>query len=108
MVHREPPPKRICREAPGKRFPPITWLTQQWLSTTVPYERIATASPRSGVGVIGHELLDDHINRSPNITSLADFTPVRDGAGHLLGYRAKIPTWPLSKQDALKVRHLGE
>lgn len=99
-----PPPKRVRREAPGRRFPPITWLTQHWLSKSVPYERIATASPRLGVGVIGQGLLDHHINLSPSITGVADFAPVRDGAGHYLGYRVKIATWPLSKKDELKVK----
>ncbi|KAJ0116482.1 hypothetical protein J7T55_007462 [Diaporthe amygdali] len=102
-----PPPKRVCREAPRKRYPPIAWLTQRWLAKSVPYERIATASPRLGVGVIGQGLLNHHINLSPGITGIADFAPVRDIAGHHLGYRVKIATWPLSKQDALKAKELA-
>lgn len=100
MVHRDPRPERICR----KRPPRIAWLTQHWLSKSVPYERIATASPKLGVGVIGQSLLDHYVNLSPNITGVADFAPVRDGAGHHLGFRVKIATWPLSKQDALKAK----
>lgn len=59
------------------------------------------------MGVIGQSLLDHHINLSPSITGVADFAPVRDGTGQHLGYRVKIATWPLSKQDALKVREFA-
>jgi hypothetical protein len=55
-----------------------------------------------GTGLIAQSLLEHYINLSPGITGVADFTPVRDGAGNHLGYRPKMATWPLSKQDALK------
>jgi hypothetical protein len=60
-----------------------------------------------GVGLIGQSLLDHYINLSPDITGVADFTPVRDRVGQHLGYRRKIATWPLSKQDALKFKDFG-
>lgn len=102
-----PSPKRVCREAPGRGYPRITWLTQQWLSTPARHERIATASPSASVGLIAQDLLDHYINHSPDIAGVADFTPVRDGAGQYLGYRRKVATWPLSKKDALKYEDLG-
>ncbi|POS79788.1 hypothetical protein DHEL01_v201820 [Diaporthe helianthi] len=103
-----PPPKRVCREAPGRGFPRISWLTENWLSTSNRHERIATASPGTGTGLIPQSLLEHHINRSPGINGVADFTPVRDGTtGQYLGYRPKVATWPLSKQDALKYKDLG-
>lgn len=101
-----PPPKRVCREAPGRGFPPISWLTENWLSTSNRHERIATASPGTGIGLIAQSLLDHYINLSPGLNGVADFTPVRDGTGQYLGYRPKVATWPLSKQDALKYRDL--
>lgn len=77
------------------------------MAKVVPYERIATASPRLGVGIIGQGLLDHHINLLPNITGLQDFTPVRNSDGDQPGYRAKVVTWPMTKKDALKVREFA-
>lgn len=101
------PAKRIRLEDPRNNYPPIDWLTESWLAKLVPYERIATASPRLGVGIIGQGLLDHHINLLPNITGLQDFTPVRDSNGDQPGYRAKVVTWPMTKKDALKVREFA-
>ncbi|ROW17833.1 hypothetical protein VPNG_00745 [Cytospora leucostoma] len=101
--HQTHPMKHIHVEAPTKWCTSLDWFTESWLAKTVRYERIATASPRLGVGVIGLGLLGHHINVLPNITSLADFTPVRQSHGQYPGYRPKIVTWPLSEQDALKV-----
>lgn len=101
------PAKRVRLEAPRNNYPSIGWLTESWLAKVVPYERIATASPRLGVGIIGQGLLDHHINLLPNITGLQDFTPVRNSDGDQPGYRAKVVTWPMTKKDALKVREFA-
>ncbi|ROV88622.1 hypothetical protein VSDG_09149 [Cytospora chrysosperma] len=101
------PAKRVRLEAPRNKYPSIDWLTESWLAKVVSYERIATASPRLGVGIIGQGLLDHHINLLPNITGLQDFTPVRDSDGDQAGYRAKVVTWPMTKKDALKVREFA-
>lgn len=61
----------------------------------VPYERIAAASPRLGVGIIGQGLMEQHTNLQPTLKSPADFVSVRDNDGGHDGYRAKIRTWPL-------------
>ncbi|ROV98339.1 hypothetical protein VMCG_07089 [Cytospora schulzeri] len=101
------PAKRTRLEVPRKNYPSIPWLTESWLARIVPYERIATAGPRPGVDIIGQDLLDHHINRLPNITGLQDFTPVRNSNGEQLGHRIKVLTWPMSKQDALKVKEFA-
>ncbi|KUI65673.1 hypothetical protein VM1G_11316 [Cytospora mali] len=89
---------------PRNNHPSIPWLTESWLAKVVPYERIATASPRLGVGIIRQGLLDHYINLLPNITGFGDFMPVPDSSGRHLGHRVKVATWPLTKQDELRAR----
>ncbi|KUI61907.1 hypothetical protein VP1G_11404 [Cytospora mali] len=98
------PSKRVRLEDPRNNYPSIPWLTESWLAKVVPYERIATASPRLGVGIIRQGLLDHYINLLPNITGFADLMPVSDSSGQHLGHRVKVATWPLTKQDELKAR----
>lgn len=106
--YRRHPAKRICLEDSRNGHSSLPWLTESWLAKVVRYERIATASPRLGVGVIGHSLLDHHINLLPNITGLQDFTPVvREGNSGQLEYRVKTITWPMSKHDELKVKEFA-
>jgi hypothetical protein len=85
-------------------YPSIPWITESWLAKLVRHERIAVASPRIGMGLIGTELIQQHINLTPTLHSPADFIHVHDERGHYLGVRPKMATWPLTKEDILKYR----
>lgn len=83
---------------------PLSWLQESWLKTVNRYERIATASPRVGVGLLGHGLLEHYSNLLPTLGGSRDFLPMFNGSGAYLGVRPKIATWPLSKEEAYKNR----
>lgn len=85
-------------------YPSIPWITESWLAKLVRHERIAVASPRIGMGLIGTELIQQHINLTPTLHSPGDFIHVHDERGHYLGVRPKMATWPLTKEDVLKYR----
>lgn len=89
------------------KYPNIPWLTQSWLAKVNRYERIATAGPSMGIGLIGQGLLQHHIALLPGLKSAADFMPVRNEAGELAGYRAKVRTWPLLKRETIEVREMA-
>lgn len=93
----------------GRRneYPNIPWLTQSWLAKNNRYERIATASPRMGIGLISQGLLEHHIALLPGFKSAADFIPVRNEDGESAGYRAKVRTWPLLKRETIEVREIA-
>ncbi|KAB5558522.1 hypothetical protein GE09DRAFT_116227 [Coniochaeta sp. 2T2.1] len=82
-------------------YPTIPWLTESWLSKLVPYERIATASPRIGMGIIATGLIEHHVNLLPTLHSPADFVHVHDRYGQSTGVRPKMATWPLTKKEVL-------
>jgi len=82
-------------------YPTIPWMTESWLSKLVPYERLATASPRIGMGIIGVGLIQHHVNLMPTLHSAADFVYVHDHHGRSQGVRPKMATWPLSKKEVL-------
>jgi len=82
-------------------YPTIPWMTESWLLKLVRYERIATASPRIGMGLIGTGLIQHHVNLIPTLHSAADFLYVHDRDGRATAVRQKMATWPLSKQEVL-------
>jgi len=90
--------------ASSNAYPRIPWLHEAWLATVNRYERIATASPRLGMGILNQELVQCHINKLPTLRSLADFHHVFDGHGVYLGSRPKTATWPLAKGEAMSVK----
>lgn len=95
-------------QSPRKnKYPSLEWLTESWLGRVVSYERIATASPKLGVGIIGQSLLDHHINLLPHLHSLADFVSVRNDGGEHVGYRAKVRTWPLLERETIETREFA-
>ncbi|OIW33540.1 hypothetical protein CONLIGDRAFT_182211 [Coniochaeta ligniaria NRRL 30616] len=85
----------------NNNYPKIPWMTESWLLRLVRYERIATASPRVGMGLIGTGLIQHHVNLIPTLHSAADFLYVHDRYGRAAGVRPKMATWPLSKKEVL-------
>ncbi|KAK2061695.1 hypothetical protein LY76DRAFT_507358 [Colletotrichum caudatum] len=84
----------------------LSWLSEAFLHTNDRYGRFATGSPRSGVGILGLRLLEHHINLVPTMrrgAAVPVFDRSVDGPRHL-GWRQKIATWPLSKQEAMDNR----
>ncbi|KAK2050718.1 hypothetical protein LZ31DRAFT_589741 [Colletotrichum somersetense] len=84
----------------------LSWLSEAFLHANDRYGRIATGSPRSGVGILGLRLLEHHINLVPTMrrgAAVPVFDHSVDGPRHL-GWRQKIATWPLSKQEAMDNR----
>ncbi|KAK1986778.1 hypothetical protein LZ30DRAFT_746190 [Colletotrichum cereale] len=84
----------------------LSWLSEAFLHANDRYGRIATGSPRSGVGILGLILLEHHINLVPNMrhgAAVPVFDHSADSPRHL-GWRQKIATWPLSKQEAMEKR----
>ncbi|KAJ9136703.1 hypothetical protein NKR23_g9631 [Pleurostoma richardsiae] len=102
--NRESHTTSISRLASHNLYPPISWLRESWLETINRYERIATASPRSGIGIVSQELLQSHANLLPTLGGSRDFVPMFNANGTYLGVRPKIATWPLSKQEVLRNR----
>jgi len=88
-----------------KHYPRIPWLDEAWRFTSNRYERIATATPRLDVHVLGFELVAKQINMTPNLDSLADFVPVLSRSNsRIIGFRPKIATWPLTQKEAMRVK----
>ncbi|KAK1992651.1 hypothetical protein LX36DRAFT_289089 [Colletotrichum falcatum] len=84
----------------------LSWLSEAFLHTNDRYGRIATGSPRSGVGILGLRLLEHHINLVPTMRRGAA-VPVFDhsvDSPRYLGWRQKKATWPLSKQEVIDNR----
>ena len=88
------------RLPPRNAYPAIPWLQDSWLYRLIPYEHIATASPRVGVGMIGQGLLQHHVDLLRDIDGVQNL--LRHGT--CTGPRSKIATWPMSKQEATKRR----
>ncbi|KAF9877345.1 hypothetical protein CkaCkLH20_05045 [Colletotrichum karsti] len=87
----------------------LSWLRESFLQTTNNAERIAVGSPRFGVGILGLRLLEHYINVLPSMRSATDAVPVFDHSAaamipRFLGWRPKVATWPLSRQEAMKNR----
>ncbi len=98
-------------------YSPVPWMEEVWLATANRYERIATGSPRLGMGILGRQLVQHHINMLPTLRGAADFLPVFDhhnhhhhyygagtGAGAFRGSRPKMLTWPLTERQAMAVK----
>ncbi|GKT53783.1 hypothetical protein ColTof4_05946 [Colletotrichum tofieldiae] len=84
----------------------LSWLSEAFLHTDDRYGRIAAGSPRSGVGILGLRLLEHHINLVPTMRHGAA-VPMFDhsaGSPRYIGWRQKVATWPLSKQEAMNNR----
>jgi hypothetical protein len=77
-------------------------MTESWLAKLVRYERLATATPRMGMGIIGPGLMHHHVNLMPTLHSAADFAYVHDRQGRAVGVRPKVATWPLTKKEVLR------
>ncbi len=90
--------------ANDNNYTTIPWTTESWLWKLIRYERIATASPRIGMGLIGTGLIQHLVNLIPTLHSAADFLYVHDDYGRAAGVRPKMATWPLSKKEVLSHR----
>ncbi len=89
--------------ASHNNYPPIPWFHESWLRHVIRYERIATASPRLGVGILGHELARQHMHMLPTLHSTVHLLHVFDARGSIVATRPKSLTWPLTKQEASAV-----
>ncbi|TDZ18541.1 hypothetical protein Cob_v008500 [Colletotrichum orbiculare MAFF 240422] len=86
-----------------------SWLRESFLRVSNRAERIAIGSPRPGVRLIGLGLLEHHITLLPSMQSVADALPIfgcpaATGSLKCLGWRQKVATWPLSKEEAMNHR----
>src|SRR3569833_1440935 len=88
--------------ASHNRSPAISWLQEAWLGRTNRYEEIATASPRLGVGILGHELLRQHLAILPTLYTSPDILQMLGRTGPRVGSRPKPLTWPLTKKGAAR------
>ena len=79
-------------------YPVIPWLEEGWLHRLIPYEHMATASPRVGVGMIGQGLLDHHVSLIRDLDRVQNLLR----HGRCTGPKTKMATWPMSKQEAMK------
>ncbi|TQN74764.1 hypothetical protein CSHISOI_00669, partial [Colletotrichum shisoi] len=87
--------------------PPTTiWLFDAFLHVDDRYGRIAAGSPRSGIGILGLRLLEHHINLIPTMRHGVAVRMFDHSAGNprYLGWRQKVATWSLSKQQAMSNR----
>jgi len=80
----------------------MSWLEEVWLRAINPYERIATATPRLGLAIVGYNLLQQHLEIAPSLWTAADFSPVFDDNGGCLGARLKNVTWPLTTRELIR------
>ncbi|WQF75598.1 hypothetical protein CDEST_00612 [Colletotrichum destructivum] len=95
-------------DAAGQSNGPPTplWLFETFLHVDDRYGRIAAGSPRSGIGILGLRLLERHINLIPTMRRGVAVPMFDHSAGNprYLGWRQKVATWPLSKQEAMSNR----
>ncbi|KAH8878867.1 hypothetical protein GQ53DRAFT_623202, partial [Thozetella sp. PMI_491] len=88
--------------ASHNNYPRIPWLQESWFRTSNRYERIATGSPLTSIGLLSQGLVQHHINLLPTLDSVADFLAVYNEHGRYLGSRPKLTTWPPTKRDVEK------
>ncbi|CCF39116.1 hypothetical protein CH063_10036 [Colletotrichum higginsianum] len=86
--------------------PTPLWLFEVFLHVDDRYGRIAAGSPRSGIGILGLRLLEHYINLIPTMRHGVAVPMFDHSAGNprYLGWRQKVATWPLSKQEAMSNR----
>lgn len=79
-----------------------TWLQESWEPITHRHERIATGTMSMGVAVLTQEMMGMHgIQQAPEIRSMLDCLPITTRSGEL-GFKQKLRTWPMSKQETLR------
>ena len=85
-----------------------SWLHGSYAAHNHRYERIALGRPSIGMAVLTRELMEMHIQQAPDIRGMLDCLPVADRPNMtFIGWRQKLGTWPLSKQERLVSRQFA-
>jgi hypothetical protein len=60
---------------------------------------------RLGMAVLTREMMEMHVHQAPDVRGMLDCLPVahREDA-MFVGWRKKLPTWPISKNEVLTLR----
>jgi hypothetical protein len=84
-----------------------TWLQESWGNHPNQYEQMAIGTLRLGMAVLTREMMEMHIQQAPNVRGMLDCLPVTDRQDAMFtGWRKKLPTWPMVKDEALTTRWL--
>jgi hypothetical protein len=54
-----------------------------------------------GIAVMTAEMMEMHIQQAPEVRGMLDCLPVATRTGEV-GFRQKLRTWPMSKQETLR------
>jgi hypothetical protein len=54
-----------------------------------------------GIAVMTREIMEMHIQQAPEVRGMLDCLPAATSSGEL-GFRQKLRTWPVYKQDTLR------
>jgi hypothetical protein len=77
-----------------------SWLHECWALIPHRHERIAVGVLSVGIAVLTRERMEMHIKHAPDIRGILDCLPV--AARPEIGFRQKLPTWPMSKHEEVK------
>jgi len=84
-----------------------TWLHESWAKHPNLYEGMAVGTLRLGMAVLTREMMEMHIQQAPDVRGMLDCLPVADKQDAMfIGWRKKLPTWPVLKKEALTTRWL--
>jgi hypothetical protein len=82
-----------------------TWLHESWANQPNQYEGMAMGTLRLGMAVLTREMMEMHIQQAPDVRGMLDCLPVADKQdATFIGWRKKLPTWPVLKKEALTTR----
>lgn len=107
VVYRKSHSAQGAGQVSRNRYPVISWLKESWLKRVIPYERIATASPKQDAVASNEPAIAHHISSLPNLEGPSDLVLVINQDGQQVRYRMKARTWPLLKHEMLKVKEFA-
>lgn len=86
------------RSSPSLR----TWLQESWSPIDHRHERIAAGVTSKGIAVLTRELMEMHVQQAPDIRGMMDCLPTAAARAEDMGFRQKLRTWPMPKQETLR------